>query len=125
MSAPLFTKVDTVVIRVRDLEQARVWYREKLGVRELFGDKGKNLVVTTVGADTNLTLWQIKSGEELAPSSSVGSYPVLMAADATQIHRVLTERGVKTKPVQSGGSILWFSFFDLDDNRIDVCEVFG
>ena len=125
MSAPLFTKIDTVVIRVRDLDQARAWYREKLGARELFGDKAEKLVVTTVGADTNLTLWQMKPGEELAPAGTVGSFPILMAADARQVHRVLTERGVQTKPVQSGGSVLWFSFFDSDGNRIDVCEVFG
>ena len=29
----LFRKVDTVILRVADLDKAREWYREKLGVR--------------------------------------------------------------------------------------------
>jgi catechol-2,3-dioxygenase len=125
MSARLFTKIDTVAIRVRDLDHARAWYHEKLGVRELFSDKKENLVVISVGADTSLTLWQLKPGEEQAPKGAAGSFPILMAPDAKQIHRALSERGVETGLIQSSGSTLWFSFFDPDGNRIDVCEVFG
>ncbi len=121
----LFRKVDTVILRVSDLDKAREWYREKLGVRELFGKKQDNLIVVSVGGDTSLTLWQMNPGQELAPSNKLGSFPILMSDDVRKAYRTLTERGVKTEPVQSGGSVQWFAFFDLDGNRIEVCEVFA
>ncbi len=121
----LFRKVDTVILRVADLNAAREWYREKLGVREHFRHQKENLVVLNVGGDTSLTLWQLKPGEEPASTTGSGAYPILMSDDVRKAHRMLSERGVKVEPVQSGGSTLWFAFYDLDGNRIEVCEVFA
>lgn len=121
----LFRKVDTVILRVADLNAAREWYREKLGVREHFRDQKENLAIVTVGGDTSLTLWQLKPGEEPVKATRAGSFPILMSDDVRKAHRTLSERGVKVDPVQSGGSVLWFAFYDLDGNRIEVCEVFA
>lgn len=125
MPAKVFSKMDAVIIRVRDLEAAKKRYAEKLGVRELFSDKTEKLVVTSVGGDTNLTLWELKPGEELAPKNMAGSFPILTTADVKHLHRILSERGIETGKVQSSGSLIWFSLFDLDGNRIDVCEFYS
>ncbi|MBK7142415.1 MAG: VOC family protein [bacterium] len=121
----LFRKVDTVMLRVADLEKSRAWYREKLGVKELFGEKKENLVVISFGGDTSITLWQLKEGQSLTPGAKTGCFPILMSDDVRRAHRTLSERGVQTEPVQSGGSVQWFAFYDLDGNRIEVCEVFA
>lgn len=120
----LFSKVDTITLRVADLSAAKQWYREKLGLRELFRDQKENLAVFSVGGDTSITLWQIKPEQTLTPAAKAGCFPILMSDDVRKAHRALSERGVRVDPVTSGGSVLWFAFYDPDGNRIEVCEVF-
>ena len=120
----LFTKVDTVIVRVPDLERARKWYEENLDLEPGFIDTRKDrLVIFKTGGETSFTIYELKPGEERPTGKTPASYPILYAPDIIAAHRHLTEHGVKVGPVQgTPGRTQWFSFWDLDQNLIEVCH---
>lgn len=54
----LFGGIDTVIIRVSNIVDARDWYTQTLGLNLIWDDPGAKLVVFDTGGPTSLTLWQ-------------------------------------------------------------------
>jgi hypothetical protein len=73
----------------------------------------------------SLTLWQLKPGEVLPARGTCVPYPILVAADAAALHAELQGRGVAVERLQEGGGVRFFSFWDLDGNRLEACEMLG
>ena len=121
----IFTKLDTVLLRVRDLDASRAWYERTLGLLAVYVDLEEGLVIFGVGGTTSLTLWQLKPGEHLAPTGAAIPFPIFGSDDARQTHKLLSSRGVSVDPVQDGPGVRYFTFRDPDGNRLEVCEVFG
>jgi catechol 2,3-dioxygenase-like lactoylglutathione lyase family enzyme len=117
----LFTRVDTVIVRVPDLAKARKWYEEKLGFQVSFVGKDE-IVVFKTGGETSLTIYKLKPGEKKATGKTPSSYPIFYAVDAMKAHQQLKERGVKVGPIQEDETSQWFSFWDLDQNLLEVCH---
>ena len=117
---PLFTRIDAVVLRVRDLAAARAWYTGTLGLTATYEDPALKLAVLDVAGGTSLTLWELGAGEGAAPGG--GGFPILGVDDAEAVHRRLTEMGVETGPVQGAAGARFFSFRDPDGNRLDVAQ---
>lgn len=119
-----FTKVDTVIVRVPRLEQARKWYEENLGLQPAFVDTEKDrLVIFKTGGETSLTVYELKPGEEKSTGKTPASYPIFYAPDINAAHKHLTDRGVEVGPVQgTPGQTQWFSFWDLDRNQLEACH---
>ncbi len=119
---PLFERIDTIILRVRDYEAAADWYAEKLGLQATYTDAANGLAVLPFDGHT-LTLWQLKPGEVLPPRGACVPFPILVAADAAALHTELQGRGVVVESLQEAGGVRFFSFSDLDGNRLEACQV--
>lgn len=119
----MFSRIDTVILRVRDLARSEQWYCRTLGLSAVFSDATEGL--TVLGLDgASLTLWQLKPTDGLtAPTDH--SFPIFAVADADVAHRHLRELGVATEPLQEGNGVRFFTFRDPDGNRLEACQVLG
>jgi catechol-2,3-dioxygenase len=110
----LFSKIDTVHIQVRDLEKAKHWYKEVLGL-ELVYCSGKYLVFKVGIGESTLT---IQKGE-VRPSS----IKTIMFSDALEETRLtLQEKNVEIGNIQVDEDVTYFEFSDLDGNGFEVCQ---
>jgi predicted enzyme related to lactoylglutathione lyase len=121
--AGIFSRLDTVILRVKDLRRAMEWYEQKLGLTASSIDERENRVAFDLGGTTSLTLWQLKPGEALPARGAAGTYPIFSVDDAEGTHARLRSRGVTASTLQTGGGVCSFSFFDLDGNRLEVCQI--
>ena len=118
-----FTRVDSIVLRVRSRQAAVAWYRSSLGLRVLFEDPSEGVAVLNVGQGCSLTLWELRRGEAGAFDEKAGTFPILEALDARSQRLHLQSRGVVTSELRETSGLRCFSFWDLDGNRLDACEV--
>ena len=119
----LFEALDTVVLRVRDVDAAKAWYQAKLGLEVSREDMGERLVVLGQRGGTSLSLWELKRGESLLETLGVvGSFPVFAVRDARAAWEILREREVLVDPLREAGGVLSFEFRDLDGNKLEACQ---
>ncbi len=119
---PLFGRLDTMIIRARDWEAAADWYLEKLGLQASYTDPAQGFVVLPFNGHT-LTIWQLKPGEVLPPRGTAVPYPILVTTDAEALQTTLLERDVVVGPIEVVAGVRFFSFWDLDGNRLEACQV--
>lgn len=118
--APLFRRIDTVILRVADLSAAVEWYDAALGLRPVYRDDAARLAVLALDG-TSLTLWEREGGEELRPSPA--TFPIFAADDAADARARLLARGVSVGPLEVGEGVTFFRFTDPDGNELEACEV--
>jgi len=82
----LIERIDTVCIKVRNIEEASCWYQDVLGLQEYY--KEDHYVILNIGE---------------------GSIPLTL------------EKGVKVSDIQKDGLNFFFTFYDLDGNKLQVC----
>lgn len=119
---PLFGRIDTIIIRVRNWEAAADWYTEKLGLRTSYTDPAQGFAVLPFN-DHTLTIWQLKPGEVLPPRGTAVPYPILVTSDAAALQATLLARDVAVGPVEVVEGVRFFTFWDLDGNRLEACQV--
>lgn len=118
----IFAKVDTIIVRVDDLDVAQAWYEEKLDLSPNFWDEEQRIVVMETGADTSLTLWERAPDAPPAPPPKSGSYPIFFTEDLPSAHRLLAGRGVRVGEIEGEeGSTRWFGFTDPFGNWMEIC----
>jgi len=120
---PLFHRIDTVILRVRDVATSAAWYAKSLGFAPIHLSSSEGLVVLGVNGVTSLTLWQRKVGEEAPPPGTTGTFPIFAVQDAAGVRALLEERGVEVGPLADGGGVRFFSIRDPDGNHLEACEV--
>lgn len=119
----IFTKIDTVIVRVGKLAEAQAWYEQKLGFRPSYIGEQERLVVFNVGGETPLTIYELKPGEMTEPQSTASSYPIFYADDIQAAHELLSARGVEVGPIEGEpDGTQWFAFKDCDGNQLEVCH---
>jgi catechol 2,3-dioxygenase-like lactoylglutathione lyase family enzyme len=123
MSAGAFLGLDTVLVRVTNIEAARDWYRAALGFDEPYVDPAERLAVFSLGGTTSLTLWELKPGESLPPRTQCATFPIFSVKDANETRELLAGRGVDVGPLVAGGEVTFFTFRDPDGNLLEACEV--
>lgn len=116
----MFSRLDTVIVRVRDLAAARAWYAATLGLHAVYEDVAHGLAVLGLDGSASLTLWAVGRGEAVGPSST---YPIFGVADARAAHAHLVARGVAAGPLAGGPGVRCFRFSDPDGNPLEACEV--
>jgi catechol 2,3-dioxygenase-like lactoylglutathione lyase family enzyme len=122
-SAGVFRGLDTVLVRVRDIHHAVAWYQEKLGFAAPYLDPAARLAVFDLGGTTSLTLWELKPGETPVGASHAVTFPIFSVTDARHTWALLRGRGVAADDIVAAGGVTWFTFRDLDGNRLEACQV--
>jgi catechol 2,3-dioxygenase-like lactoylglutathione lyase family enzyme len=121
--AGVFRGLDTVLLRVRDINLAKQWYVEKLGFGEPYFDPAERLAVFDLGGGTSLTVWELRPGETLDPRGCPGTFPIFSVGDAHETWAQLRNRGVAVGEVVNSRGVTYFMFRDLDDNLLEACQV--
>ncbi|HEY9450441.1 MAG TPA: VOC family protein [Gemmatimonadaceae bacterium] len=116
----MFSRLDTVILRVRDLDAAQAWYATTLELHAVYEDAAQGLAVLGLDGGASVTLWAHAAGEPIPTSST---FPIFAVADARAAHAQLGARGVAVEPVIEAGGVLSFRFRDLDGNPLEACEV--
>lgn len=119
----IFTKIDTVIVRVADISSAQAWYEEKLDLVPNFWDDEQKIVVMETGGNAGLTLWQRDPDTGPPAPAKAGSYPIFFAEDLETSHRILKGRGVQVGDISwnAEGEGAWFGFTDPDGNWMEIC----
>ena len=116
----MFSRLDTVILRVRDLAAARAWYAATLDLHPVYEDATQGLAVLGLDGGTSLTLWASPERAPIAPSST---FPIFAVADAAAAHAHLRARGASTGPLVEAPGVRYFRFADPDGNPLEACEV--
>lgn len=118
-----FLRIDTVIVRVRDLAQALPWYQTLLAAEPLYLDGGEGLAVLPLG-DSSLTLWQREPGDTgHAAAGRAGTYPILAVADADVAHAFVSAHGGTPEPIGTGTGVRYFGFTDPHGNYLEACQI--
>lgn len=120
--APLFRRIDTVILRVSNLETAVRWYESVLGLPSVHRDEAVRLAVLALDG-TSLTLWERGAGEAAPAADAAGTYPIFATGDAAGARERLVARGVAAGPLETGEGVRFFRFEDPDGNVLEACEV--
>lgn len=113
--------IDTVILRVSDIEKSKEWYARQLGLKAMHQDEKLKLVVFDTFGPTSLTLWQTDGKIQTNPQTA--AYPIFKTADAARAHRELKSRGVNVGALHTDDTATYFTWSDPDGNLLEVCQV--
>lgn len=110
----MFERIDTICLTVSNVEQSSTWYQE-IGFKVAF--EGEGYRVLTVGnSEVPLTI------EEGSMSSKENqAYPIFFTKDINNTFKKLQEKDVEVTELQDDGDNKFFDFYDLDNNKLQVC----
>lgn len=117
----LLQGIDTVIIRVSNIEVATEWYTDKLGLKITWDDPKMKLVVLDTVSATSLTLWQ--TDHKITLNQETASYPIFRTPDASLLRKELIERGINCGEIIRDDHVTYFLFYDPDGNILEACEV--
>lgn len=113
--------IDTVIIRVSDINISKKWYSDKLGLTPIWDDSTLKLTVMDTGSPTSLTLWQTE--EKIQSNKNTSSYPIFRTLDARASRNELLSNGVDVSEIIEDEVIKFFQIYDPDGNILEACEV--
>jgi len=113
--------IDTIIVRVSNIEISKKWYQEKLDLKPICDDPNLKLVVFDTGGPTSLTIWQTEKAIQNNPDTS--SYPIFKTLDANSANQELKEKDIKVGEVIDDGFVNYFFFYDPDGNILEACQV--
>ena len=113
--------IDTVILRVSDIEKSKKWYTQKLGLNAIHQDERLRLVVLDTFSPTSLTIWE--TDEKIQPNPRTATYPIFRTKDAREAHGQLKNRDISVGELISDHVVTYFTFHDIDNNILEVCQV--
>jgi catechol 2,3-dioxygenase-like lactoylglutathione lyase family enzyme len=113
--------IDTIIMRVSDIEKSKKWYQDKLDLTPVWGDPTIKLVVLDTDSPTSLTIWQ--TDEKIESNKETLSYPIFRTLDANKARQELQSKGVNVGEVIDDNFVKYFLFYDLDGNILEACQV--
>ncbi|MFF2755749.1 VOC family protein [Psychrobacillus sp. NPDC058041] len=111
----LVERIDTVCLKVSDVNKVSQWYQEVLGLQEQY--KENHYVILSVGT-SGVPLTLEKGSTETNENTA---YPIFFSSNIEHTFNVLTENGVKVTEIQKDGLNTFFNFCDLDGNKLQIC----
>ncbi len=121
LDSNLLQGIDTIIVRVTDIEVSKIWYQDKLGLAPLWDDPNTKLVVLDTTGPTSLTLWQ--TSEKISIKKETVSYPIFRTQDASALRQELQKRNITTEEIIEDDHVKYFFFFDPDGNVLEACQV--
>lgn len=119
----LLQGIDTIIVRVSNIEISKQWYQEKLGLSAVWDDPAMKLVVLDTHGPTSLTLWQTE--KKIPADKETASYPIFKTSNAGALRQELLARGIRAEALVSDEYVQYFFFYDPDGNVLEACEVLG
>ncbi|NEU10109.1 VOC family protein [Flavihumibacter sp. R14] len=117
----LLQGIDTVILRVCNIDVSKAWYQVKLGLKPIWEDSRMSLVVLDTNSPTSLTLWQ--TDQLVSVNRRTASFPIFKTTDATLLREVLESRDVEVGEVIQDALVSYFPFYDPDGNVLEACQV--
>jgi catechol 2,3-dioxygenase-like lactoylglutathione lyase family enzyme len=121
----IFEPSEGIVVEVVDVEEARRWYSEKLGLSYSSKDVAEEEATIVLGyseRDDPVIYLCAVDGNQRADAQP-GRPPILFAKKVESAHEYLSGRGVAVGPLQSdSGGNRFFRFTDLEGNEMEVCQ---
>ena len=117
----LLQGIDTIIVRVSDINISRDWYVTKLGLTVLFEDTDMKLVVVDTNSATSLTLWQ--TDDEIVINPNTTCYPIFKTQDAAALRLALLGQGIPVGEIIQDTHVRYFFFYDPDGNVLEACQV--
>lgn len=111
----LVERIDTVCLKVIDVEKASLWYQETLGLQEQY--KENHYVILSVGT-SGVPLTLEKGRTE---SNKNTAYPIFFSSNIEHTYNAMSEKGVSLTDIQKDGQNTFFDFYDPDGNKLQVC----
>ena len=111
----LFERIDTICLKVSNVEKASSWYQDVLGFTESFKDKNYRILAINNSA-VPIT---IEEGEINPSPEQV--YPIFYTKNIEAAYENLKEKAVTVSEIQMDGVNQFFDFYDLDGNRLQAC----
>lgn len=121
MDKQFFHGIDTIILRVSNIQASKVWYTEKLGLKILYEDFDQNLIVLDTFGPTSLTIWE--TDERIQTNLKTASFLIFKTLDAKEAHAELQKKDVTVSELTTDSVVTYFSFRDPDDNVLEVCQV--
>jgi catechol 2,3-dioxygenase-like lactoylglutathione lyase family enzyme len=121
MEDNLLQGIDTVIVRVTNLENSSLWYATKLELNTVFEDPNMKLVVLNTNGPTSLTLWQTDQIHSI--NRHAASYPIFKTTDADALRQKLLSQNVETGEINQDDNVTFFHFYDPDGNIMEACQV--
>lgn len=113
--------IDTVILRVSNMDKSNEWYTQKLGLKEIHRDEKLKLVVLDTFSPTSLTIWE--TDQKIEPNPRTTTYPIFRTTDAKDVHGQLKDQGVNVGDIITDHVVTYFTFYDPDNNVLEVCQV--
>jgi len=121
--AGIFNRLDTLIIRVKDMEEAKNWYIENLKFFPVYSDEESKITVFDMAGTTTLTIWQFDENETGGTMNQGNTYAVFNCEDAEQVFKSLKKKGVAVDNFVASEDVSLFNFYDLDGNKFEVIEI--
>ena len=125
MVKSLLKGMEGVFIPVKDVELSAKWYEEILGFTIIYIEKEAAVMRIAENAQTVVCLVRTPNHQPMKfPDNNfgVGKYYNFIPNDIEETHRYLAEKNVKVNAIEGEGSTRFFTFYDLDDNPLGVCQ---
>ena len=117
----LIQGIDTVILRVSNVEQSKEWFSNKIGFVSLFEDAQMKLLLLDTNGPTSLTLWQ--TDDVATAKRKTATFPIFKTTNAVALRTELLYRGVAASDLTEDDHVKYFQFHDIDGNVLEACEV--
>ena len=121
--AKLLQGIDTVIVRVSDIQKSKDWYVNQLGLQVSWENAGMGLVVLDAFGPTSITLWQ--TDQKMALNKHTAAYPIFRTADAAALRQALMQKNIEVSDLISDSHVHYIIFYDPDGNVLEACQVHG
>jgi len=121
MEKKILHGIDTVIVRVSDINKSKEWYQETLGLASIWDDPNIKVVVLDTGSSTSLTLWQTE--KKIDNDKETVSYPIFRTFDVDTARQELLGKAVRVSEVTEDNAVKYFLFYDPDGNVMEACQV--
>jgi catechol 2,3-dioxygenase-like lactoylglutathione lyase family enzyme len=119
----LIQGIDTIIIRVSDIESSKAWYQDSLEFTSVWQDVDMKLVVLDTNGAASITLWQ--TDKKIESHKDTATHPIFKTTDASKLGEDLHNKGVQVEPVIQDEHVKYFFFYDPDGNILEACEILG
>jgi glyoxylase I family protein len=125
MTNQLLKGMEGVFIPVADPELSARWYQEMLGFEPLYIEE--EAAVMRIGQQSQTVVCLVKTANHQPmnfPENNfgVGKYYNFIPYNIEETYKFLLEKNVKVNPIEGEGTTKFFTFYDLDDNPLGVCQ---